>query len=55
MGVRRVPLPLARHQDRKQQPVRPGQHKPQGVQEGPEAGEESTQNILFILNIILPT
>ena len=40
VGVRRVAVPLARHQDREQQPVRPRQHKPQGVQEGPEAGKK---------------
>ena len=40
VGVRRVALPLSRHQDREQQPVRPRQHKPQGVQEGPEAGKK---------------
>ena len=59
VGVRRVALPLSRHQDREQQPVRPRQHKPQGVQEGPKAGEtsklllrqvwlkSSAQNIVF--------
>ena len=41
MGVRRVAVPLARHQDREQQPVRPRQHKPKGVQEGPKAGKKT--------------
>ena len=39
VGVRRVSIPFPRHQDREQQPVRPSQHQPQGVQEGPEAGK----------------
>ena len=41
VGVRRVPVPLARHQDREQQPVRARQHKPKGVQEGPKAGKRT--------------
>ena len=40
VGVGRVAVALSRHQDREQQPVRPRQHQPQGVQEGPEAGKE---------------
>ena len=40
VGVRRFSIPFPRHQDREQQPVRPSQHQPQGVQEGPEAGKE---------------
>ena len=42
VGVGRVAVALARHQDREQQPVRPRQHQPQGVQEGPEAGKRRT-------------
>ena len=41
VGVRRVAVPLARHQDREQQPVRARQHKPKGVQEGPKAGKKT--------------
>ena len=41
VGVRRLSIPFARHQDREQQPVRPSQHQPQGVQEGPEAGKST--------------
>ena len=40
VGVGRVAVALARHQDREQQPVRPCQHQSQGVQEGPEAGKK---------------
>ena len=40
VGVGRVAVALSRHQDREQQPVRPRQHQPQGVQEGPEAGKK---------------
>ena len=40
VGVRRVAVPLARHQDREQQPVCARQHKPKGVQEGPKAGKK---------------
>ena len=41
VGVWRVAVPLSRHQDREQQPVRPRQHQPQGVQEGPKAGKKT--------------
>ena len=41
VGVGRVAVALARHQDREQQPVRPRQHKPKGVQEGPKAGKRT--------------
>ena len=44
VGVGRVAVALSRHQDREQQPVRPRQHQPQGVQEGPEAGKEKQKD-----------
>ena len=44
VGVGRVAVALARHQDREQQPVRARQHQPQGVQEGPEAGKEKQKD-----------
>ena len=44
VGVGRVAVALSRHQDREQQPVRPRQHQPQGVQEGPEAGKKKQKD-----------
>ena len=45
VGVRRLSIPFPRHQDREQQPVRPSQHQPQGVQEGPEAGKKRSKSV----------
>ena len=44
VGVGRVAVALSRHQDREQQPVRPRQHQPKGVQEGPEAGKNKQKD-----------
>ena len=44
VGVGRVAVALARHQDREQQPVRARQHQSQGVQEGPEAGKRKQKD-----------
>ena len=44
VGVGRVAVALARHQDWEQQPVRPRQHQSQGVQEGPEAGKNKQKD-----------
>ena len=55
VGVGRVALPQPRHQDREQQPVRPREHQPQGVQEDPETGEKTFAYFHFPPPVAGPT